>query len=63
MQTEKQIKRWMLENHKRFIDRRTGELDCTTMVEVWDIENDQLGETLDSTHIAWDIAVEVELSL
>ena len=53
------IRRWMLANVDRFIDRRTGEIDCTSMVETWDNETQNGGVTTDPDHIAWDVAVEV----
>lgn len=56
--TRLQIKKWMLLNVERFIDE-CREVDCTKMVETWDIECDSGAATLDENHIAWDVAIEV----
>ncbi len=36
-----------------------GEVNCTELVEAWDSECASGGDTLDSDHVAWTIAVEV----
>lgn len=59
---EKAIRAWMLANADRFEDRKTGELDCTGMVEAWDRETGDGGRTLDTDHPAWEIAVRVEMA-
>lgn len=41
------------------MDRLTGEIDCTGLVESWDRECSDGGETLDPTHVAWEVAVDV----
>lgn len=53
------IKKWMLLNMDRFVDPQTGEVNCTSMVETWDIECANGDATLDPDHEAWDIAVQV----
>ena len=53
------IRNWMLENIEEFVDEKTGEVDCTDMVETWDREVCDGEQTLDGDHIAWSIAVEV----
>ena len=55
---ESAIKSWMRRNVDRFIDRH-GEVDCTAMVEAWDLETRDGGETTDPDHVAWYIATEV----
>lgn len=57
--TKYEIKKWMLLNADRFIDKSTNEIDFTQMVEAWDNECDNGKATLDSDHIAWSIAVDV----
>ena len=57
--TRLQIKKWMLLNIERFIDI-CGEVDCTGMVEAWDIECDNGKATLDENHIAWEVAIVVK---
>lgn len=56
---EKVIYKWMIENVENFRDRKTGEINCTKMVEAWDDEEGDGTETLDELHPAWDIAVDV----
>jgi hypothetical protein len=51
------IRLWMKRNVHKFID--CGEVDCTGMVEAWDRECASGGDTLDTFHPAWDIAVDV----
>lgn len=53
------IRHWMRANADRFVDRRTGEVDCTRMVEAWDHETQDGGVTTDPDHEAWAVAVEV----
>jgi hypothetical protein len=55
---ETEIRRWMHRNSTRFTDRKTGEVNMTEMVEAWDREVSTGGSTLDSNHVAWDIATE-----
>ena len=52
------IVKWMRKNYKRFQDE-CGEVNCTLMVETWDIECGSGGDTLDSFHPAWECAVVV----
>lgn len=59
---EKVIRAWMNRNVGRFVDPRTGEVDCTSMVEAWDRETGDGGRTLDPDHPAWDVAVRVEMA-
>lgn len=59
MSTKKEIAKWMISNVDRFVDKRTGEVDCTTMVETWDRETQDGGVTTDPDHEAWDVAVHV----
>jgi len=54
---EKAIRTWMSKNYRRFIDKRTGELDATALVEAWDRETGDGSRTLDPAHPAWDIAL------
>lgn len=54
------IQRWMLANKEDYRDRRTGELNCTELVEAWDRACADGGSTLDSDHIAWDVAASLE---
>lgn len=49
------ISAWMAANADRFIDRRTGEFDCTGAVEAWDQERGD-GSTTDPEHYAWTAA-------
>lgn len=42
-----------------FVDPKTGEVDCSSMVEEWDCENSTGDSTLDPDHSSWDIAFEV----
>lgn len=51
------IERWMKTNVGRFVEN--GEVNYTLMVETWDIECSSGEDTLDSSHVAWDIAIEV----
>ena len=57
--TRYEIKKWMLLNADRFLDKQTNELNTTLMVETWDLECASGKDTLDSDHIAWSIAVDV----
>lgn len=56
--TNAQIRRWMKRNAIHYLDSKTGEVNLTALVEAWDTECDSGEETLDSSHPAWDIAVE-----
>lgn len=58
MKIEKEIRRWMRANNERFVDRKTGEVNMTEMVETWDREQSTGGSTLDTNHVAWDVATE-----
>jgi len=57
-----EIRRWMLDNRDDYIDPKTGELNATELVEAWDRACANGGATLDPDHIAWDIAVSLEVS-
>lgn len=54
------IRRWMQANKEDYRDRSTGELNCTELVEAWDRVCADGGSTLDSDHIAWDVAASLE---
>lgn len=54
-----EIARWMREHLDDHRDRTTGEVNCTSLVEEWDVACADGGATLDSNHVAWDVAVEV----
>lgn len=58
-QTRQQIVRWMRAHKAEHVDRLTGEVNLTALVEEWDRACADGGATLDRDHIAWDIAVEV----
>lgn len=60
MDAKKDIQLWMMRNIKDHIDSKTGEVNCTSLVEAWDNECSTGEATLDEDHPAWDIAVEVE---
>lgn len=53
------IRRWMLANAEAHKDARTGEINCTSLVEAWDRDVAGGGATLDMDHPAWSVAVEV----
>lgn len=53
------IRAWMKANVVDFVDNYTGEVNCTELVEAWDRDQADGAATLDPTHIAWVIAVEV----
>lgn len=53
-----QIKNWMKIYVENYVDE-CDEVNCTRMVEDWDISCGTGSETLDPNHIAWDIAVEI----
>jgi hypothetical protein len=57
--TRTQIRKWMLNNAERFMDRHTGEINCTALTEAWDSETQNGAVTLDPDHVAWDVAVQV----
>jgi len=50
---------WMRANAKDHIDPKTGELNCTALVEAWDAAEGTGKETLQHSHPAWDLAVEI----
>lgn len=56
---EQQIRGWMYRNLETFVYAKTGEVDCTAMVEAWDRECASGGDTLDPDHVAWEIAAEL----
>ena len=58
MSDNRVIRKWMTANVADFVDE-CGEVNCTLMVETWDSECSDGESTLDSNHIAWDIAVKV----
>ena len=58
--SEKEIRAWMLRNLHRFVDRH-GEVNATQMVEAWDSETQDGAQTLDSDHVAWDVAAQIAL--
>ena len=58
-QTRQQIAHWMRAHKAEHVDRLTGEVNLTALVEEWDRACADGGATLDRDHIAWDIAVEV----
>jgi hypothetical protein len=53
-----QIRRWMKTYVENYVDE-CGEVNCTRMVEDWDSSCGTGEDTLNSDHIAWDIAVKV----
>lgn len=53
------IRAWMRLNAADHTDGRTGEVNCTSLVEAWDAEKGSGEETLDPDHPAWEVAVEV----
>ena len=57
--TRYEIKKWMLINVDRFIDRRTREVNTTKMTETWNIECNGT-EMISEDHIAWEVAVDVQ---
>ena len=58
-QTRQQIARWMRAHKSEHVDRLTGEVNLTALVEAWDRACADGGATLDPDHIAWEVAVEV----
>ncbi len=52
------IDKWMRANVVRFVDS-CGEVNATTMVEIWDFECSTGSATLDADHMAWSVAVEI----
>lgn len=52
------IRAWMRAHRSEHIDE-CGELNCTSLVEAWDRDNDAGDATVDPDHIAWEIAVEL----
>lgn len=59
MADERAIRSWMRAHAREFADPRTGEINCTALVEEWDRSCADGGATLDPDHPAWEIAVEV----
>lgn len=53
------IRKWMTQHVGEFVDPRTGEVNCTALTEAWDSAESTGEATLDSDHIAWEIAVDV----
>jgi hypothetical protein len=58
-QIRQQIARWMRAHKGEHVDRLTGEVNLTALVEAWDRACADGGATLDRDHIAWEVAVEV----
>ncbi len=58
-QTRQQIARWMRAHKGEHVDRLTGEVNLTALVEAWDRACADGGATLDPDHIAWEVAAEV----
>lgn len=54
------IRAWMTRNKEDYRDGRTGEINTTAMVEGWDRACADGGATLDSDHIAWDVATTIK---
>lgn len=59
MTDPKEIRRWMRLNVERFIDKKTGEVDMTRMVEVWELEATAGEGTTDPDHPAWFVAAKI----
>lgn len=57
-QLARNIRSWMVNNVGRFVDE-CDEVNATEMVETWDRECAQGGDTLDPDHVAWEVAVRV----
>jgi hypothetical protein len=56
---EEDIFAWMRAHRAEHVDKETGDLDLTALVEAWD-EACSTGEaTEDEHHVAWELAVEV----
>lgn len=58
--TRTSIAAWMRAHAEEYRDRRTGEINTTALVEGWDRACADGGATLDSDHIAWDLACAFE---
>ncbi len=58
--TRTNVRRWMRLNAKRFIDRETGELNCTELCEAaaYNYGHDEWLD--DHTHEIWDFATEID---
>lgn len=54
------IRAWMTRNKEDYRDGRTGEINLTALVEGWDCACADGGATLDSDHIAWDVATTIK---
>ena len=63
MATRREIKRWMVANVADHTDRKTGEVNCTSLVEAWDYTMSDGGVTTDPDHEAWTIATEVAFEM
>lgn len=53
------IAQWMRAHKSEHVDRTTGEVNLTALVEAWDRACADGSATLDPDHAAWEIAVEV----
>lgn len=54
------IRAWMVRNKEDYRDSSTGEINMTALVEGWDCACADGGATLNSDHIAWDVATTIE---
>ncbi len=60
MKTRKEIVDFMRREAREHIDPKTGEVNCTSLVEAWDASEGTGSETIDDPHHpAWEIAVTV----
>lgn len=57
--TPARIAAWMRRHMEEHRDGQTGEVDLTGLVEAWDRACASGGDTRDSDHPAWAVAVEV----
>jgi hypothetical protein len=57
--TRARLTSWMHHNVERFVDKTTGEVNMTKMVETWDVECASGGATMDESHPAWEVAARV----
>ena len=53
------IRSWMARHRAAHTDRRTGEVDLTSLVEDWDRANAGGAATMDPHHPAWEVATEL----
>ena len=58
MSNPEQIRKWMKTYVENYVDE-CDEVNATKMVEDWDSSCGTGEETLDSDHIAWEIAAQV----